>query len=80
MDKIEKRKMKQIEIVTPEEFDDLRDDVLRNEGDIDSCMQKLENMITRLDKIEKRIESLENILYNIKEVINNQIMEKNKQK
>ena len=70
--------MKQIEIVTPEEFDDLRDDVLRNEGDIDSCMQKLENMITRLDKIEKRIESLENILYNIKEVMNNQVMEKSK--
>jgi len=68
--------MKQIEIVTPEEFDNLRDDVLRNEGDIDSCIQGLQDLIIRLDKLEKRIETLENILNKIKEVINNQVMEK----
>ena len=68
--------MKQIEIVTLGEFDDLRDDVLRNEGDIDSCIQGLQDLIIRLDKLEKRIETLENILNKIKEVINNQVMEK----
>ncbi len=68
--------MKQIEIVTPEEFDDLRDDVLHNEREIDLCIQGLQDLVIRLDKLEKRIETLENILNKIKEVINNQVMEK----
>ena len=44
--------MKQIEIVTLGEFDDLRDDVLRNEGEIDSCIQSLQDSMIRLDKLE----------------------------
>ena len=71
--------MKQIEIVTPEEFDDLRDNVLCNEGDIDSCMQGLQDLVIRVDKLAIRIETLEQILNNIKEVMNNQVMEKSKQ-
>jgi len=71
--------MKQIEIVTPEEFDDLRDDVLRNEGDVDSCMQGLQDLVIRVDKLAIRIETSEQILNDIKEVMNNQVMEKSKQ-
>ena len=70
--------MKQIEIVTPGEFDDLRDDVLRNEGEIDSCIQGLHDLVIRVDKLENRIETLEQILNNVKEVMNNHVMEKSK--